>query len=87
MTREMTTIDLIQLLRRERVKRSSWLPVWEDLARSHYRNLRSQWLVKNNKTLDDWRVLESSVQMSMWQSGNYAEEWLKFAYCNVEVEQ
>ena len=85
MTRQMTTLDLILLLRKERFKRSSWLPVWEDLARHHYKNLRSQWLVKNNKTLDEWRELERSIQISMWQTGNYAEEWLRFAYCQVEV--
>lgn len=85
MTRDMTTLDLIQLLRKSRTTRSSWLPMWEDLARGHYRDLRSNWLVKNDKTLDEWRELEKSVQYLMWQGGNNAEDWLKFAYHQVMV--
>ena len=81
----MTTLDLIQLLRKSRTTRSSWLPMWEDLARGHYRDLRSNWLVKNDKTLDEWRELEKSVQYLMWQGGNNAEDWLKFAYHQVMV--
>lgn len=86
MTREMTTVDLIQLLRKSRTARSSWLPMWEDLARGHYRDLRSRWMASNNKTLAEWRELESSVQLLMWQGGNYAEDWLKFAYNLVMVK-
>jgi hypothetical protein len=85
MTRDMTTLDLIQMLRKSRTARSSWLPMWEDLARGHYRDLRFNWIVKNNKTLDDWRELERSVQLLMWQGGNNAEDWLKFAYHQVMV--
>ena len=59
--------------------------MWEDLARGHYRDLRSNWLVKNDKTLDEWRELEKSVQYLMWQGGNNAEDWLKFAYHQVMV--
>ena len=80
MTRDMNTLDLIRLLRESRTTRSSWLPMWEDLARGHYRDLRSNWIVKNNKTLDEWRELEREVQLLMWQGGNNAEDWLKFAY-------
>ena len=86
MTREMTTIDLIQLLRKSRVSRSSWLPMWEDLARCHYRDLRSRWISTNNTNLAEWRELEKSVQFLMWQGGNYAEDWLKFAYNLVMVK-
>jgi hypothetical protein len=86
MTREMTTIDLIQLLRNSRTDRSSWLPMWEDLARGHYRDLRSRWMNTNNKTLAEWREFENSVQLLMWQGGNYAEDWLKFAYNLVMVK-
>lgn len=86
MTREMTTIDLIQLLRNSRTVRSSWLPLWEDLARGHYRDLRTRWMNANNKTLTEWRELEKSVQPLMWQGGNYAEDWLKFAYNLVMVK-
>ena len=85
MTREMTTLDLIQMLRKSRKARSSWLPMWEDLARGHYRDLRSRWMNANSKTLTEWRELESSVQFLMWQGGNYAEDWLKFAYHQVMV--
>lgn len=89
MTREMTTIDLIQLLRKSRESRSSWLPLWEDLARGHYRDLRSRWVNSNNKTLADWRDLEKSTQTLMWQrvGTNYAEDWLKFAYNLVMVTE
>ena len=86
MTREMTTIDLIQLLRKSRVSRSSWLPMWEDLARCHYRDLRSRWISTNNTNLAEWRELEKSVQFLMWQGGNYAEDWIKFAYNLVMVK-
>ncbi len=86
MTREMTTIDLIHLLRKSRVSRSSWLPMWEDLARGHYRDLRSRWMSANAKTLAEWRELEKSVQFSIWQGGNNAEDWLKFAYNLVMVK-
>ena len=86
MTREMITTDLIHLLRKSRVERSSWLPMWEDLARGHYRDLRSRWMVANDKTLADWREIEKSVQVLMWQGGNYAEDWLKFAYSLVMVK-
>lgn len=85
MTREMTTLDLIQMLRKSRKARSSWLPMWEDLARGHYRDLRSRWMNANSKTLAEWRELEKSVQLLMWQGGNYAEDWLKFAYHQVMV--
>lgn len=80
MNREMTTVDLIQLLRKSRTARSSWLPVWEDLARGHYRQIRSSWIRTNKKTLKEWQELELSIQPHMWQAGNYAEEWLRFAY-------
>ncbi len=80
MGREMTTLDLIQFLRKSRVARSSWLPMWEDLARGHYRDLRFRWMNTNQKSLSDWRELENSVQFVMWQGGNNAEDWLKFAY-------
>ena len=86
MKRDMTTLDLIQLLRKSRKARSSWLPMWEDLARGHYKDLRARWMVDNGKTLKEWRELESSIQMVMWQSGNYPEDWLKFAYHQVMVE-
>lgn len=85
MTRDMNTLDLIRLLRESRISRSSWLPMWEDLARGHYRDLRSKWIVKNNKTLDEWRELEREVQLLMWQGGNNAEDWLKFAYHQMMV--
>lgn len=87
MKRDMNTLDLIQLLRRSRKARSSWLPMWEDLARGHYKDLRSHWMSDNKKTLKEWRELESSVQLLMWQGGNYAEDWLKFAYNQVVVMQ
>jgi hypothetical protein len=83
MTRDMTTIDLIKTLRTSRNNRSSWLPMWEDLARGHYKDLRANWMKTNNKTLKEWRELENSVQLLMWQSGNNAEDWLKFAYHQV----
>ena len=86
MTRDMTTLDLIHLLRKSRIDRSSWLPMWEDLARGHYRDLRDSWIKSNGKTLRDWRRLESSVQLVMWQNGNKAEDWLKFAYHHVMVK-
>ena len=88
MTREMTTIDLIHLLRKSRVTRSSWLPLWEDLARVHYRDLRSRWMNANDKTLAEWRTIEKSVQVLMWQEvgTNHAEDWLKFAYNLVMVK-
>ncbi len=86
MKREMTTIDLIHLLRKSRGSRSSWLPMWEDLARGHYRDLRSRWMTSNVKTLAEWRELEKSVQLSIWQGGNNAEDWLKFAYNLVMVK-
>lgn len=86
MKREMTTIDLIHLLRKSRQSRSSWLPMWEDLARGHYRDLRERWMSTNAKTLSEWRELEKSVQPLMWQGGNYAEDWLKFAYNLVMVK-
>ena len=87
MKRDMTTLDLIALLRKSRVNRSSYLPMWEDLARGHYKDLRAAWMDANNKTLSDWRKLESDVQMLMWQAGNYAEDWLKFAYNQVMITQ
>ena len=88
MTREMITTDLIQLLRKSRSSRSSWLPMWEDLARGHYRDLRSRWIdTNNNKTLSEWRELEKQVQLLMWQGGNNAEDWLKFAYRLVMVKE
>jgi len=86
MTREMNTLDLIQLLRKSRTSRSSWLPMWEDLARDHYRDLRTRWMNANNKTLKEWGELENSVQLLMWQGGNYAEDWLKFAYHNALIK-
>jgi hypothetical protein len=87
MKRDMTTLDLIVLLRKSRSNRSSYLPMWEDLARGHYRDLRSAWIGTNNKTLADWRKLESEIQTLMWQAGNYAEDWLKFAYNQVIITQ
>mgnify|MGYP007112325297 CR=1 FL=1 len=40
----------------------------------------------NNKTLKEWGELENSVQLLMWQGGNYAEDWLKFAYHNALIK-
>tara|TARA_A100001388_G_scaffold276811_1_gene265676 strand:+ start:727 stop:858 length:132 start_codon:yes stop_codon:yes gene_type:complete len=40
----------------------------------------------NAKTLAEWRELEKSVQFSIWQGGNNAEDWLKFAYNLVMVK-
>lgn len=37
-------------------------------------------MVFNAKTLAEWRDLEKSVQILMWQGGDNAEDWLKFAY-------
>lgn len=89
MTREMITTDLIQLLRKSRETRSSWLPMWEDLARGHYRDLRNRWMNANDKTLTEWREIEKSAQVLMWQEvgTNYAEDWLKFAYNLVMVKE
>ena len=87
MKRDMTPLDLIQLLRKSRKTRSSWLPMWEDLARGHYKDLRYAWMSTNHKTIKEWRELESSVQTVMWQGGNHAEDWLKFAYNQVMVTQ
>ena len=80
MTREMTTLDLIHLLRKSRQSRSSWLPLWEDLARIHYRNLRSEWITSNRATLKDWINLENGATIF------YAEDWLKFAYCQIMTQ-
>ena len=80
MNREMNTLDLIRVLRSARQQRSSYLPMWEDIARGHYKQLRSIWLQTNNKTMQEWRDLEKSVQLMMWQGGNHAEDWLKFVY-------
>ena len=87
MTREMITTDLIQLLRKSRETRSSWIPMWEDLARGHYRDLRNRWMTFNAKTLVDWGEHEKQVQLLMWQGGNNAEDWLKFAYRLVMVKE
>ena len=89
MTREMITTDLIQLLRKSRETRSSWLPMWEDLAIGHYRDLRNRWMNANDKTLTEWREIEKSAQVLMWQEvgTNYAEDWLKFAYNLVMVKE
>jgi hypothetical protein len=80
MKREMTTIDLIRILRHSRKSRSSWLPMWEDLARGHYRDLRRSWINSNCKTLKEWGDLERGVQENIGGKGNNAEDWLKFAY-------
>lgn len=87
MKREMNTLDLIHLLRKSRKARSSWLPMWEDLARGHYKDLRHSWIINNKRTIQEWRRLESSVKMDIWTKGNYAEDWLKFAYNQVMVTQ
>jgi hypothetical protein len=78
--RAMMTVDLIRILRQSRKTRSSWLPMWEDLARGHYRDLRRSWINSNCKTLKEWKDLEQVVQSDMWRRGNNAEDWLKFAY-------
>tara|TARA_B100001029_G_scaffold177604_1_gene182586 strand:+ start:249 stop:380 length:132 start_codon:yes stop_codon:yes gene_type:complete len=43
-------------------------------------------MTSNVKTLAEWRELEKSVQLSIWQGGNNAEDWLKFAYNLVMVK-
>ena len=43
-------------------------------------------MTSNAKTLSEWRELEKSVQLSIWQGGNNAEDWLKFAYNLVMVK-
>jgi hypothetical protein len=41
----------------------------------------------NAKTLVDWGEHEKQVQLLMWQGGNNAEDWLKFAYRLVMVKE
>jgi hypothetical protein len=43
----------------------------------------------NDKTLTEWREIEKSAQVLMWQEvgTNYAEDWLKFAYNLVMVKE
>ena len=86
MTREMTTLDLIQLLRSSRLTRSSYLPMYEDLAQQHYLQLRDHWIKSQGKDLSEWSALEEKVKLVMWQGGNHPEEWLKFAYRHVSMD-
>lgn len=80
MTRQLTTAELITQLRKHRASRSTWLFFWEDIARIHYRELRAYWINHTGRDLSDWRHLERQSFPMVCQSGNHAEDWLRWAY-------
>jgi hypothetical protein len=80
--REMTTLELVVLLRQQRTKRSTWTFMWEDVARSHYAFIRSEWCKKTGNTPSVWKQMEDEARPSL----TLAEDWLKWAYLNLHPE-